>query len=75
MNYQKLLQKNVVLSPDILLTPSGVKKEWAVRFDGTKIKELGPKSDFEDVISLPNKAIFQALWMRIRMSVRYLENL
>ena len=57
MNYQKLLQKNVVLSPDILLTPSGVKKEWAVRFDGTKIKELGPKSDFEDVISLPNKAI------------------
>lgn len=57
MDYQKLLKKSVVLSPDILLTPSGVKKEWAVEFVGTKIKAVGPRSDFKDIIALPNKAI------------------
>jgi len=57
MNFAALLSQGATLAPDVLLTPEGVKRDWAIQFDGTRITQVGPASDFPDATALPGRAI------------------
>ncbi|MEM1361580.1 MAG: amidohydrolase family protein [Pseudomonadota bacterium] len=57
MDFPALLSQGATLAPDVLLTPGGVKRDWAIRFDGARITQVGPASDFPDATALPGRAI------------------
>jgi len=61
MNFEKLLSQSATLAPEVLLTPEGVKRDWALSFDGTKITGLGPASEFPDAVPLPGRAIIPGM--------------
>ena len=45
------------LAPQVMLTPEGVKTDWAMQVTDGRISEIGPAEQFEDVTSLSGKAI------------------
>ncbi|MGV6848935.1 MAG: amidohydrolase family protein [Marinibacterium sp.] len=57
MDFDIGLSGGATLAPEVLLTPDGVKRDWAVQFDGTRITGIGPASGFPDATALPGRAI------------------
>lgn len=47
----------VCLAPDVLLTPDGVERGWALRISGGRVTGLGPASEFPEAVPLPGRAI------------------
>lgn len=45
------------LAPDVILTPEGVKRDWAMRVSQDRIAAIGPKQDFPDAVALPGRAV------------------
>lgn len=45
------------LAPDTLLTPQGVKKDWAIRISNGRITAIGPKAELPAATDLPGRAI------------------
>ncbi|MEM7717718.1 MAG: amidohydrolase family protein [Pseudomonadota bacterium] len=52
---------DAVLAPEILLTPNGVKRDWAIQINGTRITGVGPVSEFPNAIVMPGRAIIPGL--------------
>ena len=57
MDFKTLLSNGATLAPEVLLTPDGVKRGMAVKFDGSRIVGLGPLADFPEATLLPGRAI------------------
>ena len=57
MDFKTLLSNGATLAPEVLLTPDGVKRGMAVKFDGSRIVGLGPMADFPEATLLPGRAI------------------
>lgn len=52
-----LSQDHYALAPELLLTPKGVKTNWAIEIADGRIANIGPAEDFSDAISLKGNAI------------------
>ena len=61
MNFENIFKERTVLAPEVLLTPDGVKRGWALQFEGSKITRIGPVSEFSDVTTLPGRAIIPGM--------------
>lgn len=61
MDFQSLLSSSVILAPEVLLTPDGVKRGWAMQVEGTRIIGVGPVSEFPDTTPLPGRAIIPGM--------------
>ncbi|MGB1161087.1 MAG: amidohydrolase family protein [Alphaproteobacteria bacterium] len=61
MNFDTIFKDCTVLAPEILLTPDGVKRDWALRIEGSSITGIGPVSEFSDVTPLPGRAIIPGM--------------
>ncbi|CAN0593773.1 unnamed protein product, partial [Ectocarpus sp. 12 AP-2014] len=61
MNFQDLLSDAPTLAPEVLLTPDGVKRDFAFQYDGTRITAVGPVSDFPNAVPLPGRAIIPGM--------------
>jgi len=61
MDFENLISSAATLAPEVLLTPEGVKRDWAIRFEGTKITGIGPASEFPDATPLPGRAIIPGM--------------
>lgn len=58
MDFTALLSSgHATLAPEVLLTPDGVKRDWAIQVDGSRITGVGPLSDFPGATALPGRAI------------------
>lgn len=57
MDFEQLLTNGACLAPEVLLTPDGVKRDWAIQFDGMRITGIGPAKDFPEATPLPGRAI------------------
>ncbi len=57
MDLRTVLPDGATLAPEVLLTPEGVKRDWAVRYEGARITGLGRARDFPDATPLPGRAI------------------
>ena len=58
MEFDTLLNAGqATLAPEILLTPDGVKRDWALQLDGGRISAVGPVTEFRNAIALPGRAI------------------
>ncbi len=57
MDFGQLLSSPVALAPEVLLTADGVKRDWALRVEGTRITGVGPAAGFPDATPLPGRAI------------------
>ena len=45
------------LAPEKILTPEGVKSDWALRVSQGRIVAIGPRQGFADAVALPGRAI------------------
>ncbi|MBO6510128.1 MAG: amidohydrolase family protein, partial [Roseibium sp.] len=45
------------LAPEVLLTPEGAKRDWALRVSNDKIVAIGPSQAFPDAVDLPGRAV------------------
>ena len=61
MDFENILLSSATLAPEVLLTPEGVKREWAIRFEGKKITGIGPAFEFPEAIPLPGRAIIPGM--------------
>ncbi|MDW3225071.1 MAG: amidohydrolase family protein [Paracoccaceae bacterium] len=61
MEFEKLLANKATFAPEVLLTPGGVRHDWAIRFEGGRITGVGPASDFQDAVALPGRAIIPGM--------------
>lgn len=61
MNVQDLLSEAPALAPEVLLTPDGVKRDFAIQYDGTRITAVGPAADFPNAVPLPGRAIIPGM--------------
>ena len=58
MDYKALFAEGgATLAPEVMLTPDGVQRDWAMRVEGTRITGLGPVSEFPQAVALPGRAI------------------
>ncbi|MEO0829892.1 MAG: amidohydrolase family protein, partial [Pseudomonadota bacterium] len=57
MDFATLIDGETILAPEVLLTPEGVRRGWAIRIDGQRITGVGPVEDFPTATPLPNHAI------------------
>ncbi|MFK7878165.1 amidohydrolase family protein [Roseobacter sp.] len=57
MDFCTLLSDGATLAPEVLLTPDGVKRDWAIRYEGNRITRLGPSEEFPETVALPGRAI------------------
>ena len=58
MALDKVLRSDgATLAPEVLLTPDGVKRDWAIQIEGTRVTGIGPASGFPEATPLPGRAI------------------
>ena len=57
MDFENIFKSSGALAPDVILTPDGVKHDWAISFEKSRITGVGPASQFPDAIALPGRAI------------------
>lgn len=58
MALDKVLRSDsATLAPEVLLTPDGVKRDWAIQVQGTRVTGIGPASEFPGATPLPDRAI------------------
>jgi len=58
MALDKVLRSDgATLAPEVLLTPDGVKPDWAIQIEGTRVTGIGPASGFPEATPLPGRAI------------------
>ena len=58
MALDKVLRSDgATLAPEVLLTPDGVKRDWAIQIEGTRVIGIGPASGFPGATPLPGRAI------------------
>lgn len=58
MALDKVLRSDgATLAPEVLLTPDGVKHDWAIQIEGTRVTGIGPASGFPGATPLPDRAI------------------
>ena len=57
MKFEQLSADTVCLAPDVLLTPDGVKSDWAIKYIGKKIVGIGPSKHYPGATRLPGRAI------------------
>lgn len=58
IDLQAALSKNeYALAPDLMLTPQGVKSDWALRVVDGRIQSIGPVETIPDPLSVPGHAI------------------
>lgn len=57
-DFQSLLDTpEFCLAPDVILTPEGVKRDWAMRVSQDRIAAIGPRQEFPDAAALPGRAV------------------
>lgn len=61
MDFENLLSSSATLAPEVLLTPDGVKRGWAIRFEGARITGIGPADEFPDATPMPGRAIIPGM--------------
>ncbi len=58
MALDKVLRSDgATLAPEVLLTPDGVKRDWAIQIEGARVTGIGPASGFPEATPLPGRAI------------------
>ncbi|MEO1308235.1 MAG: amidohydrolase family protein, partial [Pseudomonadota bacterium] len=57
MDFSTLIGGDTILAPDVLLTPDGVKHDWALCVSDGRIAGIGPAADYPNATALPGRAI------------------
>lgn len=61
MDFRQTFGVHSAVAPEILLTPDGVKRGWALRYEGSRITGIGPVAEFPDATPLPGRAIIPGM--------------